>query len=372
MRLPAAAAIVGAILAVGLAHAQKPAPAKNAPAKAASEVIATVNGEKITKSMIAAQLLDDQVARLSVTQPQFKDNQRPVAGAVGALTLRKMKAAGGKPVTISRAEILDFLIADKSPIVLQTLEQAIRERVVEQHAKKTGIVVTNAEVKSRYSEALNMLRSNYNLKNMTDSQVISTLGFRPDPALRQIKFVIQLEKIVQKDLESKIGHKLDTGDFVDASHILVRVDEPDQAKQAQAFAEAKAKIEGYRAEILEGKIDFAAAAAKYSDDQSNKTQGGSLGVFVRGQMVKEFDDAVFGLEAGKVSEPVKTQYGFHLIKLNKLGKDTTDAQRKAALDSRFRPMLQPQLQHLMQRAAIDNKLAPKQAALPQPGMLPSR
>ena len=366
-RLLAATAIAGGAFTAGLAHAQKPAaPPKTPAAKPASQVVAVVNGEQITKAQIASQLLDDQIARLTVTQPQFKDNQRPVAGAVGALVLKKMQAAPGKPVSVTRQEVLDFLIADKSPIVLQTLEQAIRERVVDQEAKKAGIKVAEAEIQARYSEALNQIRTSYNLRNMTDKQVISALGFRPEPARRQLRFVIQLEKLVQKDVESKIGHAIDKPDFVDASHILVRVNEPDPTKEAQAFAEAKAKIEGYRAEIAEGKIDFAAAAEKYSDDQS-RTQKGSLGVFMRGQMVKEFEDAAFSLDAGKVSDPIKTQYGYHLIKINRTGKDTTGPERKTAMDARLRQMMQPHLMHMMQRARVENRIAPQQAALPPPG-----
>ena len=373
MRLLAATVVAGSLCAAGVATAQKttpkptstkPAAAKPSPAnKPVPEVVATVNGEKITKAQIAGQLLDDQTARLGVSRPEFKDNQRPVAGAVGSLVLKKMHAAGGKPVTVSRQEIVDFLISDRSPIVLQTLEQLIRERVVDQAAKKAGINVTNAEIQQRYSEALNQIRTSYNLTGMTDKQVIEVLGFRTEPARRQLRFVEQLEKLVQKDVESKLGHKIDTGDFLVASHILVRVNEPDQTKEAQAFAEAKAKIEGYRAEIVGGKMTFAEAASKYSDDQS-KVQQGSLGVFMRGQMVKEFEDAAFALEAGKVSEPVKTQYGFHLIKVDRLGKDTTGPERKTALDNRLRQMMQPHLVHLMQRAQVDNKLAPRAASLP--------
>ena len=370
MRLLAASAVAGSLCAAGVATAQKTTPkptsTKPAAAKPAPEVVATVNGEKITKTQIAGQLLDDQIARLGVTHAQFKDNQRPVAGAAGTLLLKKMQAAGGKPVSVSRQEIVDFLITDRSPIVLQTLEQAIRERVVAQEAKKAGITATEAEIQVRYAEALSQIRTSYNLAGMSDKQVINTLGFRPEPARRQLRFVVQLEKLVQKDVEGKLGHKIDTGDFVVASHILIRVNEPDQTKEAQAFAEAKAKIEGYRADIVGGKITFGEAAAKYSDDQS-KVQQGNLGVFMRGQMVKEFEDAAFGMEAGKVSDPVKTQYGYHLIKIDRLGKDTTGPERKVALDNRLRQMMQPHLVHLMQRAQVDNKLAPQAAALPTPG-----
>ncbi len=88
---------------------------------------------------------------------------------------------------------------------------------------------------------------------------------------------------------------------VNASHILVSTEE-----------EAKAVY----LEITEGKKSFEDAAKEYSSCPS-KDQGGSLGDFGRGQMVPEFDNAVFDMEVGEITgEPVKTQFGYHLIKLN--------------------------------------------------------
>src|SRR5262244_1064097 len=67
---------------------------------ATGEVVAVVNGEKILWSSIVDDLLDDQIARLSATQEQFKDNQRLVAGSAGALLLKKMSASGGTTATV--------------------------------------------------------------------------------------------------------------------------------------------------------------------------------------------------------------------------------------------------------------------------------
>ena len=88
---------------------------------------------------------------------------------------------------------------------------------------------------------------------------------------------------------------------VSASHILVETEE--------AALEILGKIEG-------GAMSFEDAAREYSSCPS-KDAGGSLGEFGRGQMVPEFDSAVCSMEVGEVTKtPVKTQFGYHLIKLN--------------------------------------------------------
>lgn len=83
---------------------------------------------------------------------------------------------------------------------------------------------------------------------------------------------------------------------VRASHILVKT-----LNEAQ---ELKGKIGTYE--------DFAMAASQHSMCPS-KANGGDLGPFGRGMMVKPFEDAAFGLNVGEMSEPVQTQFGYHLI-----------------------------------------------------------
>ena len=70
-------------------------------------------------------------------------------------------------------------------------------------------------------------------------------------------------------------------------------------------------------EIESGAKTFEDAAKEYSTCPS-KAQGGSLGTFGRGQMVKEFDEAVFNAEVGKIIGPVKTDFGYHLIRVDEL------------------------------------------------------
>jgi peptidyl-prolyl cis-trans isomerase C len=99
---------------------------------------------------------------------------------------------------------------------------------------------------------------------------------------------------------------------VEASHILIKLN-PEDATNETAKAAAKTKAEGLRAQILAG-TNFADLAAAHSDCPSS-AQGGSLGYFGRGQMVKPFEEAAFSLGTNEVSGVVETQFGFHVIKV---------------------------------------------------------
>ncbi len=109
-----------------------------------------------------------------------------------------------------------------------------------------------------------------------------------------VKSEEELKKYYEENLDKYISPL-----SVDAKHILV--DSEEKAKQILE-------------EIKAGK-DFSIAAQEYSSCPS-KDRGGDLGEFTKGQMVPEFEDAVFAMNVGEISEPVKTQFGYHLIQLN--------------------------------------------------------
>lgn len=96
-----------------------------------------------------------------------------------------------------------------------------------------------------------------------------------------------------------------------ASHILVKVD------AASQDAEAQKTIKEIQAKLAAGE-DFAALAKTYSDDPGSANMGGDLGLFQQGMMVPEFDKAVFSMKLNDISDPVKTEFGYHLIKLTKI------------------------------------------------------
>ena len=129
--------------------------------------------------------------------------------------------------------------------------------------------------------------------------------------------------------------KFASGESVNASHILVDTEE--------------LALEIY-GKISAGEMSFEDAAKEYSSCPS-KENGGSLGDFTRGQMVPEFDSAVFAMEVGEITKtPVKTQFGYHLIKLNSKQESAT-----APFDE-VKAGIRSMLENEKQRAAYESKL----------------
>jgi peptidyl-prolyl cis-trans isomerase D len=106
-----------------------------------------------------------------------------------------------------------------------------------------------------------------------------------------------------------------------ARHILIKV-EPDAEPELEQAARERAE---QVLERLRGGEDFAAVAAEVSEDTGSKDKGGDLGFFGRDQMVKPFEDAAFSLEPGVLSEPVRSPFGFHILRVEERTEEQTRA-----------------------------------------------
>lgn len=136
-----------------------------------------------------------------------------------------------------------------------------------------------------------------------DEEFIHVLNTMKKSMLQQYGLSKILNKVTVSDDEIAEYYEnnkktFKTNEMVKASHILV-----DTEEKANEILE----------DLTDG-LSFEEAAQKYSSCPS-KSAGGDLGQFGRGQMVKEFEDAAFSMKIGEISEPVKTQFGYHIIKL---------------------------------------------------------
>jgi peptidyl-prolyl cis-trans isomerase C len=107
---------------------------------------------------------------------------------------------------------------------------------------------------------------------------------------------------------------------VTARHILIRMMGSavplKEGEKDLSDDEALAKAKDIRAKLVAG-ADFAELAKKESDDAGSGANGGVLGDFTRGRMVPQFEEAAFALKVNEISEPVKTQFGYHIIQVTK-------------------------------------------------------
>lgn len=119
-----------------------------------------------------------------------------------------------------------------------------------------------------------------------------------------------------------------------AHHILIKV--PQDASEKEV-SQAREKAESLRARILAGE-DFATLAKEYSEDVGSKASGGDLGAVTRDVMVEPFERALFSLQEGQISEPVRTRFGWHIIKLDRIQSGSTKPFEdvRAEIESEYR------------------------------------
>lgn len=128
------------------------------------------------------------------------------------------------------------------------------------------------------------------------------------------------EEAVKNYYDSNI-QRYSHGEQVKARHILLRVTPELSAGEEE---EIKNRLLSLRGDIAEGRLTFEQAAEEFSQDTVSALQGGDLGYFERGRMVPAFEEAAFSLPLGQMSEPVKTQFGYHLIKVEDRKEEGTD------------------------------------------------
>ncbi len=336
--------------------------------------IARVNGKEIPMqdfrrvyqdqvSAARAQQIPESMVRQFIV-PQLMD--RLVEGELW------MQAAERHGITASDEEIRKIIRADQSFYENGKFSTARYSQVVRDYLQKTvpeyehqlrrelsarkmaqlvanGALVSEDEVKTGFQQEGNKA-------NVTFARFLPAMYADQVPAATPA----QLEAY-QKDHPKEIADYYEANralyeqaERIHARHILVSVPREAPADQKEA---AKKKAETIRAE-LEGGKDFAAAASQYSDDASNKNQGGDLGTHSRESAgwVKEFTDAAFAVEAGKVSAPVETPFGVHLIKVDQRfpsqKQELKDVQAEIA-----RTLLQREGAKQMARAEADKALA---------------
>ena len=203
-------------------------------------------------------------------------------------------------------------------LVEQAQNQAVGAKLLLDEAAKLDIPVSEAEVDQQVEQIVTQIGGREAFTKALESQKTTEAKFREQ--MRQGKRVDKLveqatsgtEEPTEADIEKYFAeHKeeFSKGEQVLAQHILVTPDGDSQTSKSEAYE----KISAIRERIATGAKSFESEAADHSTCPSGK-EGGSLGWFGRGMMVKEFDSEAFAMEIGEVSGIIETQFGYHIIK----------------------------------------------------------
>jgi peptidyl-prolyl cis-trans isomerase D len=276
---------------------------------------------------------DDAVARQIATAPEFQDGGRFVGPAeirrrleLQGMTeeqlaeqlrqeLRRTRLQDllGSAVGVSEAEVERELARRDEQLRIEYVR-------VDAARFRASIVPSEAEIEERFAAHKESYR-------IPERRVVSYVLLDPETLRKDAN-------VTDRDIEEYYrDHREDfrQEEQACASHILIKVRQG-ASGAGHPDAEARQLAQGLLDQLKAG-ADFAALAKKSSEDQGSAERGGDLGCFPPGQMVREFDDAVFDMKPGQLSDLVKTSFGYHVILLRSLKEATVQplAQVKEAI-----------------------------------------
>ncbi|MFL5353688.1 peptidylprolyl isomerase [Archangium sp.] len=322
--------------------------------------------KKLIGTMVAALVLSGAVARAEMVDRVAAVVNRDVIALSevekrAAPELSRLNQAVKEPQ--KRAE-------ERTRITKAALDTLIGEKLMEEQIKELGLSVTDAEVDAAVADVKKQ-------NNVTDDaqfdRLLSGEGFTvatyKDFLRKQMSRMklVQLKvspkvKVSEEDLKAAYTQytKLESGDAeVHARHILVQVDPKATPQQVEA---ARKKAEALAEEARKPGVDFSELAKKKSEGPS-ASDGGDLGFFRRGVMVPAFEKVAFTLKEGEVSEPVRTQFGWHVLKVEE--KRSVDVapfeQVKGELENRLKlqkteKFVEQYVNELRQKASVEVKI----------------
>jgi len=358
-------------------------------------------------------------APMPMAKPPVPPSAVPAAGASSAVVALKDPVAVVDGTKISKDELekafkdalgasrvnpASLTAEQKTMAYRQILDGLIMEKLVDK--KSAGTPISDADVNAEVEKIKKQFPSPdvFNAKLKDSGQTMDQFEANLKKSMRQTNWIKSQIKGKDEvtDAEAEKFYKdnikqFENPDMVKASHILFIVppappevitkDKEAMAKMAKAKAEnekvAKAKEEAAKAAIARANKgeDFSKLASELSEEPGAKQRGGDLGFFTKEQMVPEFATAAFGMKEGDVSQtPVKTKYGYHVIKVT--GKKAAGTIPFAEAKQNIIAYLQNQkrraafktfMQELRQKAKIENTLpAPPPMPLPmKPTMAPA-
>ena len=297
------------------------------------------------------------------------DLKDPVAIVDGEkISKAQLDEAFEKAVQMTGIKASDLTPEQKLEGYRQILDELITEKLVNKAA--AGITVPQADVDAQIAKIKAQFPSNEDF-----SKQLSQVGQTPEQLSETIRKMLQQQRWLESQLtgktevteeEAKKFYEENKTEFtqpetVKASHILFRVNKEDSEEVVDQKLKA---AQGAEARAKKGE-DFTALAKELSEEPGAKESGGDLGFFPKDRMVPEFAEAAFSEKVGEVSNPVRTQFGWHVIKVTEkkpagtLPYDEVKSQLMTYLKSKKQEeAAQEVLKSLRDSAKIENTLPP--------------
>lgn len=277
---------------------------------------------------VLTQMIDEQVALIEADRHGIRVSDEELAQQIFAIPAFQ---ENGRFIGEQRYEQL--LQSQNPPLTKSQFEESLRRSLVLDKLRSaitSWIAVSDSEVENEFRrrnekvkvQVVALTADKFRSQvTVTDAEIAPYFeSHKADYRVgeqRKVKYLLldreqarQTVAVPQADIQryyNDNSQQYTSPERVRASHILLNTGGKDEAAVRKQAEELLAKIKAG--------ADFAELAKKYSEDPGSKEKGGDLDFFPRGQMVPEFEQAAFSLQPGQVSELVKTQYGFHIIKV---------------------------------------------------------
>ncbi len=298
-------------------------------AVAVAAVVVAGCGKKVSPATAGEQGKDAAAAKTeapSLAQPPAPATADEIAKIAPVDPKKVAVEVNGKKLTYGEIDADVVKIMSAQPIPPAQLEQAkkyFREQLAQQfmmktllaaEAEKKGVKLSDEDIKKREAELLKRAAGQPGAPKTID-EMLEKHPFGKERARKDFNESMLFQKLIEQEVTGKI--KIDQKQVEE--RFAAATSNYTAAVKVSAGAEGKIKdlkkqLDGLKGDELSKKF---AQLAKENSSCPSKEKGGDLGPFQRGQMVPEFDKVAFELEPFKVSDPVKTQFGWHLVMVTK-------------------------------------------------------
>lgn len=202
---------------------------------------------------------------------------------------------------IEKDALYEQLVKTSGP---DTLNAMIADEILDQEAEKANIKVTQDEL----DDEMAVYEKSYGGEEALAAAVESS-GMTMDDLLSDMETYVKIEKLIGPDIQ--VAEEEIESYFEENKDSLAQ---PAQVEASHILAATKEEADEVAAKLADGN-DFAELAKEYSTDTATAQNGGALGFFGTGEMAAEFEETAFAMEVDEISDPVETDFGFHIIQV---------------------------------------------------------